>query len=81
MFENLTERLSKTLRHLTGKATLSDANIQETLQEVRKSLLDADVALSVVDNFINNLKSKVIGQQVAPNLNPGQYFVKLVNDE
>lgn len=81
MFENLTERLSKTLRHLTGKATLSDSNIQETLQEVRKSLLDADVALAVVDNFIDTLKTKAVGQQVDPSLSPGQYFVKLVNDE
>jgi signal recognition particle subunit SRP54 len=81
MFENLTERLSKTLRHLTGKATLSAENIQETLQEVRKSLLDADVALSVVDEFINTLKTKAIGQQVDPSLSPAQYFVKLVNDE
>lgn len=81
MFENLTERLSKTLRHLTGKATLSDSNIQETLQEVRKSLLDADVALTVVEDFITTLKSKAIGQQVDPTLSPGQYFVKLVNDE
>lgn len=81
MFENLTERLSKALRHLTGKATLSADNIQETLHEVRKSLLDADVALSVVDDFIETLKSKSIGQQVDPSLSPGQYFVKLVNDE
>jgi len=81
MFENLTERLSKTLRHLTGKATLSADNIQETLQEVRKSLLDADVALSVVDEFVNTLKTKAIGQHVDPSLSPAQYFVKLVNDE
>lgn len=81
MFENLTDRLSKTLRHLTGKATLSADNISETLQEVRKSLLDADVALSVVDEFIETLKKQAIGQQVDPSLSPGQYFVKLVNDE
>lgn len=81
MFENLTERLSKTLRHLTGKAALSESNIQETLQEVRKSLLDADVALVIVDDFINTLKTKAIGKQVDPSLSPGQYFVKLVNDE
>lgn len=81
MFENLTERLSKTLRHLTGKATLSADNIQETLQEVRKSLLDADVALSVVDAFVDTLKNKAIGLQVDPSLSPAQYFIKLVNDE
>lgn len=81
MFENLTERLSKTLRNLSGKGKLSAENIAETLQEVRKSLLDADVALSVVNDFIANLKNKAIGQEVAPNLSPGQFFVKLVNDE
>ncbi len=81
MFENLTERLSKTLRHLTGTAKLSAENIKETLQEVRKSLLDADVALQVVDGFIQTLQTKAIGQQVDANLTPGQYFVKLVNDE
>lgn len=81
MFENLTERLSKTLRTISGTAKLTENNIQETLQEVRKSLLDADVALSVVEDFIVALKTKALGQQVDPKLTPGQYFVKLVNDE
>ncbi len=58
MFENLTERLSKTLRNITGKGKLSAENIQETLTEVRNSLLEADVALSVVDTFIETLKEK-----------------------
>jgi signal recognition particle subunit SRP54 len=81
MFENLTERLSRTLRNITGKGKLSEDNIQETLLEVRKSLLDADVALNVVDDFIAQLKAKAIGQEVDPKLSPGQFFVKLVNDE
>lgn len=81
MFENLTDKLSKTLRNLTGKGKLSAENIQETLLEVRTSLLDADVALSVVDGFIENLKTKAIGLEVDPSLSPGQFFVKLVNDE
>lgn len=81
MFENLTERLSKTLRNLTGKGKLSAENIQETLTEVRNSLLDADVALGVVDNFIETLKAKAIGQEVDPSLTPGQFFIKIVNDE
>lgn len=81
MFENLTEKLSKTLRNLTGKGKLSAENIQETLIEVRTSLLDADVALNVVDGFIENLKTKAIGLEVDPSLSPGQFFVKLVNDE
>lgn len=81
MFENLTDRLSKTLRNLTGKGKLSADNIQETLTEVRKSLLDADVALSVVESFIETLKTKAIGQEVDPSLTPAQFFVKIVNDE
>ncbi len=81
MFENLTDRLSKTLRHLTGTSKLTEDNIQATLQEVRKSLLDADVALSVVDSFIDSLKDQAIGQQINANLSPGQFFVKLVKDE
>jgi signal recognition particle subunit SRP54 len=81
MFESLTEKLSKTLRNLTGKGKLSAENIQETLLEVRKSLLDADVALSVVDGFIEELKTKAIGVEVDPSLNPGQVFIKIVNDQ
>lgn len=81
MFENLTEKLSKTLRNLTGKGKLSSENIQETLLEVRKSLLDADVALGVVDGFIEELKIKAIGHEVDPSLNPGQVFIKIVNDQ
>lgn len=81
MFENLSERLSKALRHITGKSKLSAENIQETLQEVRKSLLEADVALAVVNSFIETLQAKAVGQQVSDNLSPSQYFVKLVNDE
>lgn len=81
MFENLSEKLSKTLRNLTGKGKLTSENIQETLQEVRRSLLDADVALPVVDDFIQSLTAKALGQEVDPKLSPGQFFVKLVNDE
>lgn len=81
MFENLSERLSRTLRNITGKSKLSAENIQETLQEVRTSLLDADVALSVVDTFIASIKDKAVGQAVTDKLSPSQYFVKLVNDE
>jgi len=81
MFESLSARLSRTLRDITGKSKLSAQNIQESLQEVRNSLLDADVALEVIEVFLETVKSKTIGQQVSPDLSPGQYFVKLVNDE
>ncbi len=80
MFENLTDRLSRTLRNITGKGKLSEENIQEALQEVRKSLLEADVALSVVTEFIDKVKAQALGQEVDAKLTPGQYFVKIVND-
>lgn len=80
MFENLTDRLSRTLRNITGKGKLSEENIQEALQEVRKSLLEADVALPVVTEFIAGVKEQSLGQEVDAKLTPGQYFVKIVND-
>lgn len=81
MFENLTARLSATLKNITGKGKLTENNVQETLQEVRKALLDADVALTVVDAFVQTIKQQALGQEVPANLNPGQFFIKLVNDQ
>jgi signal recognition particle subunit SRP54 len=81
VFDSLTERLSNTLRGITGKAKLSEENIQETLREVRKALLEADVALSVVKSFIDQVRLRAVGQEVMQSLSPGQAFVKIVNDE
>ncbi|MDD7805374.1 MAG: signal recognition particle protein [Endozoicomonas sp. (ex Botrylloides leachii)] len=81
MFENLTERLSHTLKSVTGKAKLSEENIKETLREVRMALLEADVALPVVREFIKRIKEKAVGQSVQVSLNPGQTFVKIVQNE
>lgn len=81
MFENLTERLSHTLKSLTGKAHLSEENIQETLREVRKALLEADVALPVVKEFVESVKTRAVGQAVSQSLSPGQQFIKIVQDE
>lgn len=81
MFDNLTERLSKTLRHLTGQAKLTDDNIKDTLREVRMALLEADVALPVVKDFIEKVRKKAIGTEVMKNLSPGQAFVKIVQTE
>jgi signal recognition particle subunit SRP54 len=81
MFENLTERLSHTLRSLSGKARLSDENIQDSLREVRKALLEADVALPVVKDFIEAVRQRAIGQEVGSSLSPGQAFIKIVHDE
>lgn len=81
MFENLTAKLSKTLRNITGKGKLSEENIKETLGEVRKALLDADVALDVVLEFVESIQQQAIGTEVPVGLSPGQHFVKIVNAE
>jgi signal recognition particle subunit SRP54 len=81
MFENLTERLGKTLKNISGKGRLTEDNIQETLREVRMALLEADVALPVVREFIGKVKERAIGTEVTKSLNPGQVFIKIVQAE
>lgn len=81
MFENLSERLTRTLRAVAGRARLSDENINEALRDVRTALLEADVALNVVKDFIERIRVRAIGHEVATSLTPGQALVKLVNDE
>ena len=81
MFENLTDRLSQTLRHVTGKAKLTEDNIKDTLREVRMALLEADVALPVVKDFVNSVKERAVGTEVSRSLTPGQAFVKIVQAE
>ncbi len=81
MFENLTDRLSHSLKKVTGKARLTENNIQDTLREVRKALLEADVALPVVKAFVAQVRQRAVGQQVSRALNPGQQFVKIVESE
>ncbi|KMT65352.1 signal recognition particle protein [Catenovulum maritimum] len=81
MFESLSDRLSQTLKNITGKGRLSEDNIKETLREVRMALLEADVALPVIKSFIANVKEKSLGLEVSKSLNPGQAFLKIVNEE
>lgn len=81
MFDQLTSRLSGVLKELRGQARLTEENIADTLREVRMALLEADVALPVVKDFINQVKEKVVGMDVSANLNPGQMLIKLVNEE
>ncbi|MEE0987355.1 MAG: signal recognition particle protein [Succinivibrionaceae bacterium] len=81
MFENLTDRLTKTLRNITGQGRLTEDNIKDTLREVRMALLEADVALPVIKDFINEIKTKALGTEVSTALNPGQEFIKIVFDE
>ena len=81
MFENLTDRLSKTLKGLRGQGRLSEDNIKESLRDVRQALLEADVALPVVRDFIEAVREKALGKDVIGSLSPGQALVKVVNDE
>ncbi|MFT6985777.1 MAG: signal recognition particle subunit SRP54 [Psychromonas sp.] len=81
MFENLTDRLSKTLKNISGKGRLTEDNIKDTLREVRMALLEADVALPVVRDFIEAIKKRAVGQEVAKSLSPGQAFIKIVQNE
>jgi len=81
MFENLSDRLSASLKKISGKASLTEDNIQETLREVRMALLEADVALPVVKTFVEGVKERALGQQVGSSLNPGQQFLKIVQSE
>lgn len=81
MFDNLTDRLSGTFRKLTGKGNLTEANIQDALSEVRRALLEADVALPVVKDFVTRVSLRAVGQEVSSSLTPGQAFIKIVQAE
>jgi signal recognition particle subunit SRP54 len=81
MFENLTSRLSKSLKNISGKGRLSHANIQDALRDVRKALLEADVALPIVKDFVEKVRKRAVGQEVARALSPSQQFIKVVQDE
>ena len=81
MFENLQDRLSQTLKKISGNAKLTEENIKETLREVRVALLEADVALPAAKAFIDSVSATAVGQEVGKSLNPGQQFIKIVESE
>jgi signal recognition particle subunit SRP54 len=81
MFENLTDKLSSVLRSIGGKGKLTEENISEALTEVRKALLSADVHFRVAREFIDEVKSACLGQEVLKSVSPGQQVVKIINDE
>ena len=81
MFDNLSERLNKTFKHLTGQGRLTESNIKDALRDVRRALLEADVALPVVKAFIERVQQRALGQEVNSSLNPGQTFIKIVREE
>jgi signal recognition particle subunit SRP54 len=81
MFQNLTDRLTGTIKRLRGQGRLTEDNIKESLREVRMALLEADVALPVVKEFTEKVRERAVGQEVLQSLSPGQALVKIVNDE
>lgn len=81
MFDNLTQRLNRTLKNIKGQGRITEDNIKDTLREVRTALLEADVALPVVKSFTARVKERALGQEVSLSLTPGQEFIKGVYDE
>src|SRR5690348_4696062 len=81
MFDALTDKLSKAMRHLRGQAKLSEANIEEALREVRMALLEADVHVAVARTFLARVKEKALGKEVLEGLNPAQAFIDIVYKE
>ncbi len=81
MFENLTDKLEKSFRLLKGEGRITEVNIAETLKEVRRALLDADVNYKIAKSFTDAVKEKALGMEVLKSVRPGQMMVKIVHDE
>ncbi len=81
MFENLSDKLEKAFSLLKGHGRITEINVAQTLKEVRRALIDADVSYQTAKKFVNDVKEKAIGQQVLTSINPGQLMVKIVQDE
>ena len=79
MFDELSSRFEDAVKSLRGEAKISENNISEALKDVKRALLDADVSLSVVKEFISDVKDKAIGEEVVRGVNPGQKFIVVVN--
>ena len=81
MFEHLTDRIQKVFKNLRGQGKITEANIEEALQEVRLALLEADVNLETVKLFLEKIKVKALGRDVSLSLTPGQVMIKIVHEE
>ena len=81
MFESLTDKLQSTFKKLRGHGRLTERNVTEALQEVKRALLSADVNYKVVGDFINQIKERALGQEVIGSLTPELQIVNIVNDE
>ena len=81
MFESLTQRLSHAVQRMSGRGRITEENIRDVAREIRRALLEADVALPVVKGLIYRVQRRALGTEVAKSVNPGQAFVKIVHDE
>src|SRR5574344_131635 len=81
MFENLSERLEKSFKLLKGQGKITEINVAETLKDVRRALLDADVNYKIAKQFTENVKEKTLGQSVLTAVKPGEMMTKIVHDE
>ncbi|MEM7646892.1 MAG: signal recognition particle receptor subunit alpha, partial [Pseudomonadota bacterium] len=81
MFDKLSDRLTDSMRKLSGRAKISESNIEEAIKEVRMSLLEADVNFKVVKRFVENVKTEALGEKVIKGVDPGQQFTKIVHDQ
>ncbi|HYH55890.1 MAG TPA: signal recognition particle receptor subunit alpha, partial [Anseongella sp.] len=81
MFENLQDKLDKAFKVLKGQGRITEINVAETMKEVRKALLDADVSYKVAKTFTDTVKEKALGQNVLTSVSPGQLMVKITSDE
>ena len=81
MFENLSERLERSFKILKGQGTISEINVAETMKDIRRALVEADVNYIVAKNFTNTVKEKAIGQKVLTSVKPKEMMVKIVHDE
>ena len=81
MFENLSGKIEKAFKTLKGQGKISEINVAETVKEIRKALIDADVNFKIAKQFTDTVKEKALGQNVLTSVSPGQLMVKIVNDE
>jgi signal recognition particle subunit SRP54 len=81
MLDSLTQKLAQTLKNIRGQGRLSETNIKDALREVRIALLEADVALPVISQFIEQTRTRAIGEEVLQSISPGEAFIKIVHDE
>ncbi|MEM9021893.1 MAG: signal recognition particle receptor subunit alpha, partial [Planctomycetota bacterium] len=81
MFGNLSDKFENALRHLSGKAELSESNVEDAMDDVRSALLEADVHYEVAEAFCERVKREALGEKVLKSVEPGQQMIKVVNDE